>query len=267
MTRYLVTRGKKLVFEGSSKSGFEKPELAAANITGGLYVGLEDQLAGGVYLVSAREVKDEHDQEYIQTNVYEGLGSVKLHSDGIFYAPNSKPLLTIVGDTVYKTSQFDDMQARIEQVSLLPDLSKIYFENLAGFSRLEAAFQTTHIETVENDAELLKANYSLGKRIFVLRTRGTGNGSLDWREAIEKMMHEHSDVSIILITSADSGKVDTKKYAAGLNVPGVLSGLALREEAAKVLVTICNDLKMNASFTTEQQQEFIERNCYVGVIV
>lgn len=264
-TRYLKERNKKLVFVGSAQSGFQDPELAGANITGALYVGLEDQLSGGVYTVSAHRVEDEVGEAQVYTHVFEGLSSVKLHSDGLFHAPNAGPLLTVWKDSVYKTPHFDDMKIRDEQVGLLPDFAEAYLKDPEGLSRLEKIFSSLHIDTVENDSDILDSAYEKGKRVFVLRTRGSGNGPPEWREAIEKIINK-GDTTCLLITSADRGVVDLKKYAAGLDVPGVLSGLALREEAAAVLAAICHDHKINAHDTLEWQQQLITRLCYVAGI-
>jgi len=75
------------------------------------------------------------------------------------------------------------------------------------------------------------------------------------------------NVTVLVITSADSGDVNLKKYAAGLDIKKVISGRTLREEAAMTLAVIGHDLKMNEGYTGDDIQQLIDRFCYLSGMI
>lgn len=257
LSPYLFASHKKIIFIGSPESGYIEDSLAIPNITAGLYAGLEHSIPGGVYLITA--IREEND---IFTHILPGLSSVKLHTDGLFYAPNTGSIITIHKRTIHKTSLYRDLFARVKNIGLLPYLSNFYLKDSA-IDRLENAFKLISIETIDNDAELLKYHYLAGKRVYLIRARGAGNAPQSWKEAI-RVIVEKKDTTVMIVTMADSGDVNLEKYAAGLALPEVLSGRTLREEAAQVLVTICHDLKQNEGYLFEDLQQLIDRYCYLS---
>lgn len=260
LSPYLNAAHKKIVLVGSSEPGYKENSLAIANITAGLYVGLEAALPGGVYIVSAAR-KDGQ----IVTDVLPGLGAVKLRADGLFHAPNSGPILTISGRFVYKMPVFDRMLAGAKELGSLPDLSKLYLNDNA-LDRLEKTFPLTSIETVENDPAMIAHHYDLGKRVFIIRARGSGNAPKEWKDALRAIVKK-PDATVVVITLADSGDVNLGIYAAGLDLNGVLSGRTLREEAAVTLSVICHDLRMHEGYAVKDLQQLIERFCYLSGMV
>lgn len=260
LSPYLYAAKKKIIIVGSAESGYVENSLAIANITGGLYAALETVLPGGVYIITAmREAKG------TVVHILPGLGSVKLHADGIFYSPNTGSIMSMSGKRVYKYPLSDDLYERIKNIGLFPYLAKFYIKDSA-MERLELAFNRVSIESVDNDPAMLYVHYQKGKRIFILRARGSGTASEYWREAVTKLMKK-SDATVFVITSADRGDVNLVKYAAGLDIPGVISGRTLREESAVVLGTIAHDLRLHEGYTLGDIQQLVERYCYLSGMV
>lgn len=254
--RYLTRENKKIIHIGSPESGYEKNSLALRIITGALYTALEDQLPGGVYVVTASRL--ENGEQLVQ--IHSGLGCVKLHSDGYFYSPNNGPVLSIYGGNIYKHAAYDKYIKNSHIIEQIPDFTRDYFATENTFENLVELLSKVAIESVENDPRVVDFLYSLGKRIFIIKARGSGNSSPRWKEAIEDVILK-KDVTIIVITSADQGDVDLKKYAAGLDIEGVLSGRTLREEAANVLGAVLHDLKFKQGNKQEELQLLIEKYC------
>lgn len=260
LSPYLYASKKKVIFIGSSESGYIENSLAIINILSGLYTSLETFLPGGVYIVSSERYKNEN-----ISYILPGLGSVKLHADGYFHAPNSGPLLVITKSKVFKTGLYDDLSQRIKNIGLLPYLLKFYLKD-SSIKRLEEVFKLTAIETVDNDARILDHWYKLGKRVFLIKARGAGNASETWKHAISKVA-KRKDTTVMIITSADSGDVHLNKYEAGIDLPRVLSGRTLREEAGFVLAAISHDLAQNERYSFDDLQQLIERYCYLSGMV
>lgn len=260
LSPYLYASHKKVIFVGSSESGYSEKSLAIPNVTGALFTAIENRLPGGVYIVTASRIANKPIIE-----VFQGLGAVKLHSDSIFHSPNSEAIFTIRENSIYKSVLLKDLIERIKNIELLPYLSRFYFRDHV-FDRLEEAFAKTSIESVENDPKILATHYNMGKRVFIIRARGSGTAPLSWRKNLE-LLSKKNNVIIIITTSADSGDVNLKKYAAGLDIEGVISGRTLREEAALTLAAISYDLKINEKFNHKDIQQLIERYCYLSGMI
>ena len=260
LSPYLYASKKKVIFIGSSESGYVEDSLAISNITGGIYTGLEKQLHGGVYIVTA--IRKDQNQVI---EILPGLGTVKLHSDGIFHSPNSGAILQIINNRIFKTSLCDDLYERIKNMEIFPYLSRFYFRETT-FDRLEKAFKLAHIVSVDNDSQIIPLLYNKGKRIFIIKARGSGTAPIDWKKQLVNIVVK-KNVTVLVITSADSGDVNLKKYAAGLDIKKVISGRTLREEAAMTLAVIGHDLKMNEGYTGDDIQQLIDRFCYLSGMI
>ncbi len=255
LSQFLIKRGKKIVFIGSPESIYENNSLAIPNITAGLYVGIKTEIPGGVYVISSFR-----DDGCVFTNVLPAFDTVKFHADGYFYNPNADPLLTIYGKKVYQHQSFTAFKKILIKKNL-PDLSTKYLINNVDKSRLENIFNLVKIETVSNDADSLDNSYQSGKRVFVIRARGVGNGPIEWTNAIKKLVKK-GDVTVLIITSADRGDVDLTKYQEGLDIKGVFSGRTLREEAAVNIAAIIHDLHFSGEFSHKKLQQLIDIYCY-----
>lgn len=263
LTPYLIKNNKKIIFQGSPESGYEQNSLAVSNITGGLYATIENNLSGGVYTITTSK-KEEDKAPAI--HILTGLGTVKLHSDGYFYSPNSTPILTIKGNTVHKYPIFDDLKERVKQWELLPDLSAHYLNNSEEFHQLEQVMQSTRIETVENDIPTLDKLYEMGIKTFLIKARGSGTGSTVWKKAIETILGK-GDTTVFIITLADQGDVTLDKYKAGLYLPKILSGRTLREETGFVFAVLSHELVINHGYSIKNMQELIDRYCWLSGIL
>ncbi|MBI2611349.1 hypothetical protein HYW54_01210 [Candidatus Gottesmanbacteria bacterium] len=261
LLQFLLKNNKQIAYFGSPEPGIKPNSLAIPNITGGLYALLESELPPNVYIITSKRLED----KTIITEILPGLGSVKLHSDGFFYSPNSEPLLTIINGVVYKHELLDKLKQRIQYAHLVPDLSEIYLQNDESVDRLQKALELVSLETVKNPARQLEEHYKDGMRAFVIKARGSGNGPLKWRKAIEDILAK-GDTTVMIITLADSGDVDLKKYKAGLYVEGVLSGRTLREDAACILAGIIHDLKKHNQLNVDPQK-MIELFCYLSGMI
>ncbi len=262
LSQFLIKRGKKIVFIGSPESIYENNSLAIPNITTGLYVGIKTEIPGGVYVISSFR-----DNDRVFSNVLPAFNTVKFHADGYFYDPNADPLLTIYGKEVYQHPSFTKFKKILIKKTNLPDLSTKYLINSADKSRLENVLNLVKIETVSNDEDSLEGSYQSGKRVFVIRARGVGNGPIEWINAIKKLMKK-GDTTVLIITLADSGDVDLTKYQEGLDIKDVYSGRTLREEAAVNIAAIIHDLHFNGEFSHKRLQQFIETYCYYsGMLV
>ncbi|MEK7129692.1 MAG: asparaginase domain-containing protein [Patescibacteria group bacterium] len=260
LSPYLYAAKKKVIFVGSSESGYVENSLAISNITGSLYAVAEAVLPGGVYIVTnSRNASGE------VIHILPGLGSVKLHADGLFYAPNTGSILRIEKGRVFKTRLSEDLHQRVKNLGLFPYLAKFYFKDSA-INRLERALENVSIESVDNDPDMLHMHYQKGKRIFLIRARGAGTAPEVWKEAVQKLT-KRQDVTIMVITQADRGDVNLVKYAAGLDIPGVLSGRTLREESALVFAAIAHDLRLHEGYSLDDLQQLIERYCYLAGMV
>jgi len=260
-SHHFVSSDKKLIFSGAATPATFEHSDAVTNIKIALYAALEESLPSGVYIISPMITR-----EGITTQILPALGSVKLHSDGYFHAPNSGPILTVHNGTVYIHPLYHDLHERYRYFRLLPDLTKIYLKNEAGIVRLQKALERVSLETIKNPARILDHHYRDGMRAFVVQARGAGNAPLEWKKKVKEIIAK-GDTTVIVITLADSGDVDLKKYAAGLDIEGVLSGRALREDAAWILAGIIHDLKMHNQLTMDPQK-LIELYCYLsGMIV
>lgn len=232
------------------------------NILVGLYAGIENQLPGGVYIISPMVTS----QGIITTQILPALGAVKLHSDGYFHTPNSGPILTVHDGTVYIHPLFHEIKRRTSYFTLLPDLSTVYLQEEQAIVKLQKALEKVSIETVKNPAIVLDRHYKEGMRVFVVQARGAGNAPIEWKKKIAEII-SRGDTTVMVITLADSGDVNLHKYAAGLEIDGVLSGRTLREDAAWILAGIIHDLKFNNQLTMEPQK-LIELFCFLsGMIV
>lgn len=257
----LTALKKKVVIAGASKPGTDEGTDAIYNLNAGPYALLESSLPAGAYIVSESVTKDGD----IVTHILPALGAVKLHSDGHFYSPNSGPILEIKGGTVYIHPLYYLLKNRERYFSLFPDFSNKYLSSHSGLLRLQGALEKTCIETVENNPAVLEKQYESGSRVFVIKARGVGNGPPAWKAAIKNLLSK-SDTTVIIITLADSGDINLKKYAAGLHVPGVLSGRTLREETAWALGAIIHDLKNNNELGIDPQK-LIELFCYLSGMI
>ncbi len=259
--RFLMDQNKRETFAGSPEPGTVPGSLAISQITAGLYTNLEEKLWPAVYLVSPERHKDGS----VENHIFPALGSVKLNADGYFYAPNTGPLITIKNNVVILEPLYEVIKSRVKYFSLLPDFSKVYLEDRAGCIRLQHALEAVSIETVKNPSRVLDLNYEAGHRVFVVKARGTGNATDGWKEKIEEIIKK-GDTTVMVITLADSGDVDLKKYEAGLNVVGVLSGRTLREDAAWILAGIIHDLKINNQLSMDPQS-LINLFCYLSGMI
>lgn len=260
LSPYLLSAKKKVIFIGSPESGYVERSLAIPNISAALFTAVSQEVPSGVYVATSRRKDGE-----ISTDILPGLGSVKLHADGYFYSPNTGSLLTINNRDVNNSAMYEDLLARIRQIGLLPYLSKFYL-NDTSIDRLEATTKKVSIETVDNDPDVINAHYDMGKRVFVVRARGAGNAP----EAVKKTLTTiagKKDTTVVVITLADSGDVQLRKYAAGLDIPEVFSGRALREEAAWIMACVVHDLRMHEGYTYSDGQQLIERYCYLSGLV
>src|SRR3989338_7095955 len=124
LSPYLYASHKKVIFVGSSESGYKEDTLAIPNVTGALFTAVEKRLPGGIYIVSASRIDGEETVE-----VFQGLGVVKLHSDGIFHSPNSEAIFTIRKNLVFESALLKDLIERIKSIELLPYLSRFYFQD------------------------------------------------------------------------------------------------------------------------------------------
>lgn len=260
-SRYLVDTGKKIIGKGAAKPGFEKGSDAISTMTTGLYAALEQELPPGAYIISPAVTRE---GDHV-THILPALGAVKLHTDGYFHSPNSGPILEIKNGTVYIHPLYYLLKKRSLHFSLFPDFSTIYFQDSPGVMRLQKALESVCIETVENSASMLKKHYEDGSRVFIIKARGVGNGPPIWRKKIAELL-DYGDTTVIVTTIADSGDVNLKKYAAGLDIPGVLSARTLREEAAWALGGIIHDLKMHNQLPMEPQK-LIELFCYLSGMI
>lgn len=260
-SQYLQKTGKKIIAVGAAIPGYEENSDAVPNINGGLYAALENELPGGSYLISSETTKKGEPV----TQILPALGSVKLHSDGRFHAPNSGPLLTIQNGTIFIHPHYHEMKRRMTNSSDLPDFTKTYLNNEESIDRLQIALDGVALESVKNDPSILEKHYENGKRAFVIKARGSGNASNEWKNAIAEIL-KRKDTIAMIITLADSGDVNLKKYSAGLNIPGVLSGRTLREEAACCLAGIIQDLKAHDQLP-DQPQNIIESFCYLSGMI
>src|SRR3990167_3907114 len=150
-------------------------------------------------------------------------------------------------------------------VMLSPYLYRFYFRETT-FDRLEKAFKLAHIVSVDNDSQIIPLLYNKGKRIFIIKARGSGTAPIDWKKQLVNIVVK-KNVTVLVITSADSGDVNLKKYAAGLDIKKVISGRTLREEAAMTLAVIGHDLKMNEGYTGDDIQQLIDRFCYLSGMI
>ena len=257
LTKYLVSNNKKIIFIGSPESGYKKDSLATPNVTVGLYAGLEEALPGGVYVVSSSRIKNK-----VFSFVYSALGSVKLHADGYFHSPNSQPVLAVRERMVYKTSLYDDLITRVDHIDLLPDILGDVLRTEDDFLLLEDVLTRSFIANVNNPRPNLLTEYDKGARLFVIEARGAGNAPEDWKNEVGNLIQK-GDATVIVITLADSGDVQLAKYAAGLNIPGVLSGRTLREESAMNLAAVVHLLRYKSNYTDHDLQELIDRYCYL----
>ncbi len=260
LSPYLLAAKKKVIFVGSPESGYVEESLSISNISAALFTAVSPSIPPGVYVVTSQRQGGE-----IHTDVLPGLGSVKLHTDGYFYSPNTGSLLTINKKEVVNSAMYEDLLARIKQIGLLPYLSKFYLKDTA-IDRLEETTKKVSIETVDNDPNVLRAHYDMGKRVFVVRARGAGNAPENLKKVLA-WIAKKTDTTVVVITLADSGDVQLKKYAAGLDIPGVFSGRALREEAAWIMASVVHDLRMHEGYTYEDGQQLIERYCYLSGLV
>src|SRR3990167_444097 len=146
-----------------------------------------------------------------------------------------------------------------------PLLYRFYFRETT-FDRLEKAFKLAHIVSVDNDSQIIPLLYNKGKRIFIIKARGSGTAPIDWKKQLVNIVVK-KNVTVLVITSADSGDVNLKKYAAGLDIKKVISGRTLREEAAMTLAVIGHDLKMNEGYTGDDIQQLIDRFCYLSGMI
>ncbi|GEM_PF-3663098 len=261
LSQKLVSSGKKIVIAGAAESGYEENSDAISNITSGIYVMLEKLLPGGVYTISSTITNEGE----IITQVLPGLGSAKLRADGKIYAPNSGPILTIQNGIVFIHPLYTAMKNRFSYFSLLPNFSDIYLQNSTTINRLQEALDTVASETVVNDPSILDRHYEDGKRAFVIKAKGAGNADDEWKTKIADII-ARKDTTVIVITNADSGDVNLEKYAAGLYSPGVLSGRTLREEAARVLAGIIQDLSIHDQLSIHPQK-LIELFCYISGMI
>src|SRR3989338_8102589 len=263
LSSYLIKNNKKIIFHGSPESGYKQNSLAVVNITGGLYTAIEEELPGGAYTVTTSK-KEKNKQPMI--HILPGLGTVKLHSDGFFYSPNSTPLLTIDGGNFHKYPLYDDLKERIKYIELFPDFSEHYLTHEDEITKFEHAMNNTRIETVENDIPALEEFYKYGFRIFLIKARGSGTASPKWKKAIEDILRK-KDTTVLIITLADQGDVDLQRYSAGLSIKGVLSGRTLREDAAFMIAALSHELIYNHNYKIDQIQELIERYCWLAGIL
>lgn len=260
LSQFLIKRGKKIIFIGSPESIYENNSLAIANITAGLYIGIKTEIPGGVYVISSFR-----DDDRVFSNVLPAFNTVKFHADGYFYNPNADSLLTIYGNKVYQHPSFTKFKKILIKTNL-PDLSNKYLINDADKSRLENVFNLVKIETVSNDEDSLEDSYQSGKRVFVIRARGVGNGPIEWKNAIKRLAKK-GDTTVLIITLADSGGVDLAKYQEGLDIKGVFSGRTLREETAVSVAAIIHDLRQSEKYSPHQLQQLIESYCYCSGIL
>lgn len=256
--RLLAAEDRKIIHFGSPESGYTENSLAPNIVKGALYTACEEQLPGGVYVVSASRM--DNGEHMIQ--IHSGLSCVKLHSDGYFHSPNSGPLLSIYGGNVYKHAAFDKYSRSHPLFRLTPDFAFNFLLSESSMSDLEELLTKVAIESVENDPRVLDFFYKIGKRIFVIKARGVGNASPEWKEAIERVV-KRKNSTVMIITLADQGDVDLKKYEAGLDIESVISGRTLREETAVVLSALLHDLKHRKNVSQEDLQKLIEKYCQI----
>ncbi|MBI3954850.1 asparaginase [Candidatus Gottesmanbacteria bacterium] len=262
LSQFLIKRGKKIVFIGSPESIYENNSLAIPNITAGLYVGIQTEIPGGVYVISSFR-----DNDSVFSNVLPAFDTVKFHADGYFYSSNADPLLTIYGKEIYQHQNLTKFKKNLIKKTNFPDLSIQYLINDTDKSQLENVLNLVKIETVSNDEDSLEKSYKSGKRVFVIRARGVGNGPIEWKNTIKKLVKK-GDTTVLIITLADSGDVDLTKYQEGLDINGVFNGRTLREEAAVNIAAIIHDLHFNVEFSRKRLQQFIETYCYYsGILV
>lgn len=260
--RRLYEESQKLVIVGSPESGYVQGSLAADNVATGLFACLESSVPSGVYTVSSQKNREK------TSHILPAFGVAKLHADGYFHSPNSgKPPVSIRQGEIEQSVSYQTLMMRHQFTKLLPDFADFYLRDEKNVNRLYDALSGVAFLTVENNPQMLELLYKQGTRAFVIEARGAGNASLQWKESLRSLLNSTDDITVIVTTSADSGDVSLKKYEAGLDIEGLLSGRTLRKEAAIILAGIIHDLHRHAVIDFVEAQHLIELYCFLSGMI
>jgi L-asparaginase/Glu-tRNA(Gln) amidotransferase subunit D len=260
LSNFLSFQDKKIIYVSSPTSGYDVDSLAVTNITVGLYSLLEKALPGGVYVISS-----ERYQGRVISYILPALAAIKHDANGFFTAPDTGPVLTIIDGRIYQCPLLEKLRDREKYVEFLLDLSEIYLEDESSLLRLEQALESVSFEDVSNPVSDMDDHYQKGKRVFIVQSRGLGNGPEIWREKIREVL-ACGDTTVMVIADGEKGDANLKAYQAGLYTEGVLSGRTLRRDIAWSLGAVIHDLKMHGQLNLNEQA-MVNLYCYLSGMI